>query len=83
MVCHHPACGYEYPDLLSAELYSLLYFQDAAGKFAAAADIAQRRHRNYQIDGVCLFDRLGDGAVREGKNQVVGVINGIAVGDKR
>ena len=73
MVCDHPACGYEYIDVLSAELYPLLYLQDAAGKLAVAAGIAQCRYRDHQIGGVCLFDRLVDGAVREGKNKVVGL----------
>ena len=83
MVFFYPACGDEYIDVLSAELYPLLYLQDAAGKLPVAVGIAQRRYRDHQIGGICLFDRLVDGAVREGKNQVVGVINGIAVGDKR
>ena len=60
MVCDYPACGDEYIDMLSAELYPLLYLQDAAGELAVAAGIAQRRYRDYQIDVVCLYYCMGD-----------------------
>ncbi len=73
MVCFYQAGRYEYPDLLPAELYSLLHLQDVAGKLPAAAGVAQRGYRADQIGSVRPADRLADGVAGEGEDQVVGV----------
>src|SRR5580700_2100996 len=42
MVYVDPAGGYEYADVLFADLYSLLHIQDVAGGLEAAAGFAKR-----------------------------------------
>ena len=74
MVCVNPAGGDQHPDVLSSDVYSLLYFQDVACWLEAAARFTKRRYRVVEVDCVLAFDRSTDGLAREAEVQVVGLV---------
>src|ERR1700677_3409137 len=74
MVYVDPAGRYEYTDVLFADLYSLLYFQDVARGLEAAAGFANRGCRVVEVGCIFTIDRCFDGLAREAEIQVVGLM---------